>query len=144
MTRLLGTFGTSPVWSPDGKRIVFEDCSPGEQCSLFSKTADGSGATERISPPTPEEPVPGSWTAKSNLLVFEQDLLDDRGEQHADIHVLPMDGQQKPKPWATTPSVEELAPRLSPDERWVAYTAYPRGVFVALPTMTCSPMVRRS
>ena len=135
MTRLLGADGGHPVWSPDGKRLVFRGYST-EGGSLFSKPADGSGATERISSPTPEEPVPGSWTAKSNILVFEQDLLDDRGDMYADIHVLPMDGQQEPRPWATTPSVAECGPRLSPDERWVAYTAYSRtagrlGVFVA-------------
>jgi serine/threonine-protein kinase len=130
MTRLLGAAGESPVWSPDGTRLVFSECRE-EGCGLFSTPADGSGASERICPPTPMDALGGSWAAESNILVFEQDHSGDQ----ADIYVLPMDGRQEPRPWATTPSVLELAPRLSPDGRWVAYEARrgreAPGVFVA-------------
>ena len=37
-----------PVWTPDGLRVVFESHRDGGQGNIFAKSADGTGAVERL------------------------------------------------------------------------------------------------
>jgi eukaryotic-like serine/threonine-protein kinase len=116
LTRLTfeGSANIDPVWTPDGKRIVFK----GTGNRLFWQPADGStGAEALTSSELAANNVPGSWTPDGQVLTF-MEINPDTGY---DVYTLPLkDG--KPQPFLHTPSLE-TAPRFSPDGRFIAYAS---------------------
>jgi hypothetical protein len=116
LTRLTfeGTGNVDPVWTPDGKRVVFK----GTGNRLFWQPADGSAGAE---PLTRSElagnNVPGSWSPDGQVLVF----MEINPNTGYDVYTLPLkDG--KPQPFVRTPSLE-TAPRFSPDGHFIAYAS---------------------
>jgi len=107
-----------PVWSPDGKRIVFR-CAKG----LCSKPADGSGVQEQLTT-SGQLQMPSSWSPDGKWLAYD--------EQHpsnaTDIWVLAMEGERKPRPFLQT-QFTEWGARFSPDGRWLAYSSNESGRF---------------
>ena len=63
---------------------------------------------------------PDDWSLDGRFLVYETHGLD------TDLWLLPLSGDRKPIPLATTPFVENGA-RFSPDSRWVAYASNESG-----------------
>jgi eukaryotic-like serine/threonine-protein kinase len=108
-----GNYSPVSVWTPDGKRIVFES-NPEGPPNLFWQLADGSGGLERL---TTSEFVnaPMSWTPDGQLLAF----IEINPTTGFDIWVLRM-GDRKAQPFLRT-RFNEAAPRFSPDGRWLAY-----------------------
>jgi serine/threonine-protein kinase len=103
-----GTDNLCPVWSPDSGRIVF--WSGG----LYCKAADGSGQAEKLS----ETLIPYCWSrdGKTIIGVEMSPTLSDEN-----IGMLSMEGDHTQKTLLQQPSVER-SPKLSPDDRWMAYT----------------------
>ena len=114
------TFGpgqnNSPVWSPDGKRIVFSTRRGAGQ-DLYQKLADGSREEELLLTSAADK-VPTSWSRDGRFLLYT--TADPKTKP--DVWVLPMDGSRKPFPLLHTPSIERDA-MFSPDGRWVAYSS---------------------
>ena len=116
LTRLTfeGSASIDPVWTPNGKRIVFK----GADNRLFWQPADGSTGAEAL---TKSElagnNVPGSWSPDGQVLTF-MEINPDTGY---DVFTLSLkDG--KPQPFLRTPSLE-TAPRFSPDGHFIAYAS---------------------
>ena len=67
------TFGgrnRCPVWSADGKLIAFQSDRDGDR-AIFSQSADGSGAAERLTKPgVGESHTPESWSPDGRTLLF--------------------------------------------------------------------------
>jgi eukaryotic-like serine/threonine-protein kinase len=122
-----GNYNPIPVWTPDGKRIAFESNKQGP-LNIFWQMADGSGGLERLT--TGEYiQVPMSWSPDGQLLAF----IEVNPTTQRDIWVLRMgdpsagSGQvRKAQPFLRT-RFDEVAPRFSPDGRWLAYISNESG-----------------
>ena len=112
--------GLIPIWTPDGSRVTFTSDKSG-RFELFSQLADGSGPAELLLDMAPN-PVPGSWSPDGQALVYYQTHPDTRG----DLWVLPVGGD--PTPFLVT-AFHEVAPRVSADGRWVAYSSNQSGEY---------------
>ena len=116
LTRLTfeGSSNIDPVWTPDGKRIVFK----GTGNRLFWQPADGSAGAEALTgSELAANNVSGSWTPDGQVLTF-MEINPDTGY---DVYTLSLkDGN--PQPFLRTPSLE-TAPRFSPDGRFIAYAS---------------------
>jgi eukaryotic-like serine/threonine-protein kinase len=110
-----------PVWSPDGKWIVYTSDRNGKS-NLLRKHSDGSGAEELLL--TDQQVMTASdWSRDGKYIIYSRGAL---GSQSA-IWALPVEGERKP--WLVVPenaSVDNGS--LSPDGRWLAYSSTESGV----------------
>jgi Tol biopolymer transport system component len=110
-----------PIWTPDGTRVVFSSGVPDP--NLFWKSADGSGAEERLTT-SPLSQFPNSFAPDGKLLAFTQN----HPSGGADLWILPLEGDRTPRPFLQTP-FNEADPAFSPDGKWLAYVSNESGVF---------------
>jgi serine/threonine-protein kinase len=114
------TQGSSPVWAPDSKHLVY-DRRPNSE--LVWIRADGAGQPHEILK-TPGNPVPGSFSPDGRRLVYHSA----GATTSRDIWMLPLDlaDPERPKPGTPEPIVQtagaDVDPRISPDGRWLAYS----------------------
>ena len=113
----------SPVWSPDGTRVVFASDREGPQ-DLYMKTIDDAAPEQ----PFYRSPVlfknPTSWSADGRWIVMSQ--LDP--ETAHNIYVLPASGTPELKPYVRG-AARDVMGVLSPDGRWLAYLSEETGRF---------------
>ena len=108
-----------PVWTPDGRRVVFESHRAGEG-NLFAKSADGTGAVERLAEsPTHQSPL--SMSPDGEWLVFQ-----DGNEGSRRLALLPSNGEPS---WELLleSGFNEQNGELSPDGQWLAYQSNASG-----------------
>jgi serine/threonine-protein kinase len=115
LTRLTFDGGSSPVWTPDGMRIVYRR----ETGDILWKAADGSGNEELLyemeSPLVTNESL-GSWSSDGRVLLFTED----DPETNLDIWTLSLEADRKAEVFLRT-QFDEGGPVLSPDGGWLAY-----------------------
>jgi serine/threonine-protein kinase len=130
LTRLTSDAGgAKPVWTPDGRRIVFAS-SRGNQRegNLYWQRADGVGDAQRLTD-SPIGQLPASWHPNGKFLAFTEL----NPQTNFDVLILPMEGDEtsgwKPgKPTVFLNSrFNELEPMFSPDGRWIAYQSNESG-----------------
>ncbi len=108
----------SPIWSPDGSRIVFNSDREGV-LNLYQKAASGAGNDEALLK-SDYAKIPNDWSADGRLILYQT------GAQTTDIWVLPLSGEQKPFPFLQTEFNEGWG-RFSPDGKWIAYSSNESG-----------------
>ena len=113
----------SPLWSLDGRRIVFASTRDGGHYNLFWRSADGTGEDERLTE-SPNTQNPIAWSKDGKTLVFWE-LSTKTGY---DIYQMSPGGDRTPRVLLKTPANETLA-TISPDGRWLAYQSDESGVF---------------
>ena len=107
-----------PVWTPDGRNIIFTSTSPSGP-GMYSVRADGAGEAQRLTNGELEE-LPYSVSPDGKRLAFS------RNRGSADIFTASIEGDAshmklgKPELFLGTPSMEWL-PAFSPDGHWLAY-----------------------
>jgi Tol biopolymer transport system component len=106
----------APVWSPDGKSIVFQSTRsfPGD---LYIKDA-GGGAPEQPLLQSDHAKMPEDWSLDGRFLLYR----DADPKSRADLWVLPMTGDRKPQSFLQTEFAETQG-RFSPDGHWIAYVS---------------------
>jgi Tol biopolymer transport system component len=107
-----------PVWSPDGKWIVFVSNRDGTG-ALYRIPSSG-GAGEQLLLKSADSLVPSDWSRDGKLLLYSR--FDNKGGE--DTWVLPLnsDGTANGEPAALlSGQFNEGDARFSPDGKWVAY-----------------------
>ncbi len=119
-------FARAPVWSQDGRRVVF---TAGEQGSdLYVKNSDGSNPEELLLKTT-HSISPNAWSPDGRQIAFSSVEPDTR----LDIWILPLDDARRPYPYLRTRFTEHSAD-FSPDGKWIAFVSDQSGaedVYVA-------------
>lgn len=105
---------TYPIWSPDGKWIMFASDREGHGgWNLYQKLASGAGDDELIRKSTVDD-RPYSWSPDGRYLVYRALT------GGSTLHVLPLFGDRRP----LTPPPGGFGTshgQVSPDSRWMAY-----------------------
>jgi Tol biopolymer transport system component len=121
LTRLTdGDVGLSPVWSPDGTRVIY-----GERRGISWRRADGSAPAERLVEfderlPANDFYYPRSISPDGRL------LLTSSGEPPRDIRLLRLGTDVDAAPLIAAEG-EQISPELSSDGRWLAYDSSESG-----------------
>jgi Tol biopolymer transport system component len=123
----------SPVWSPDGSRILFDSHrvsnSPGDSSSeatIFEMPASGATPETILLPSAPQfAQSPKDWSRDGRYVVFTK-LNTGATDSGWNLWVLPLFGDRKPFPYRVTKSNENEA-SLSPNGRWLAFTTNESG-----------------
>ena len=110
-----------PVWTPDGKTVVFGSDRAGP-FNLFSKAADGTGQSERVATSDSLQ-WPEAWSADGRTLI----VGDNPGGQF-DIHILVPGEEDRTAGLLFTPFTE-VNSQISPDGRWISYQSNESGRF---------------
>jgi serine/threonine-protein kinase len=122
----LGGVIGSPVWTPDGKHIIFKSINAGS-LGLYWILADGAGEAQRLTDGKLDE-VPYSISPDGKRLAFS--APGNGGSYH--IFTAAIEGDPahpklgKPELFLGTPG-PDLFPAFSPDGRWLAYTSVESG-----------------
>jgi Tol biopolymer transport system component len=118
----------SPVWTPDGKHIVFATTS-GAIGTLQWVRSDGGGESQPLLEGKTDL-KPYSFLPDGKRLAFGES----RTETGYDLWTLPLDLSDPEHPKAGKPElflrtiVDELEPAFSPDGRWIAYRSTAAGI----------------
>lgn len=112
-----GAFGT---WSPDGRRVAYQNGVGGD--SIMVRTSDGLGS-EQVVAKMEGTVSPTGWSADGNYIVFEYWAT----ESHSpgEIWVAPL--KRGEAPHALVRNISLYGTDLSPDGKWLAYTSEESG-----------------
>jgi serine/threonine-protein kinase len=118
LTRLTSgpTLDMAPIWTPDGRRIIWTSTRDNISPTLYWQAADGTGSAERLT--GPQIAYPGSVTpdgravlvSSAAAVIFRISLT---GEPRSDRLLGPL------------PVI--ITPEVSPDGRWLAYQSNESG-----------------
>jgi serine/threonine-protein kinase len=111
---------TSPVWTPDGRRLIFSSARAGE-LNLYWQAADGTGALERLAE-SPNRQMASAVSPDGRRLIFTEDA----GKTGQDVMQVELDGTHRASPLVQSRFIESEG-AISPDGRWLAYQATDSG-----------------
>jgi serine/threonine protein kinase/sugar lactone lactonase YvrE len=106
----------SPVWSPDGSRLVFSSYNEGNR-NLFEKASSGAG-DQTLVVNSPRTKTANDWSRDGRFLLYTE--VDPKTK--ADLWYLPLSGDRKPVLYLRT-AADERQGQFSPNGRYVAYTS---------------------
>jgi Tol biopolymer transport system component len=108
---------SSPIWSPDDRRLLFFGNFPGHT-DLLTVAWDGSGSIETMLSNGMDN-LPCDWSSDGKSILVQTSHGSGLGD--SDLMLYSVESRTS-SPWLVTPFVERQA-RFSPDRRWVAYAS---------------------
>src|SRR5262249_15351725 len=111
---------TNPVWTPDGRRLLFSSERAGAH-NLYWQAADGKGPVDRLTE-SPNAQIASDITPDGTRALFYE------FRSESGLMLVTLDRSHQVKPLLQTPFIERDG-RISPDGRWLAYTADDSGRF---------------
>jgi Tol biopolymer transport system component/predicted Ser/Thr protein kinase len=109
-----------PVWSPDGKKIVFMSIRASHP-DLYQRSSGGEGREEPILESETAK-YPTDWSPDGRLILYRAI----GATTNLELWVLPTDGDRKAVPFIKTTFGVSYG-QFSPDGRWVAYSSNETG-----------------
>jgi len=109
----------APVWSPDGKRLVFRS-NPRGLHDLYQAPANGSGSPSLLLR-TEYAKYPTDWLPDGRGIVYHTF----NRETGADIWMIAPDGTERHA--LVQSPYDDMQGQVSPDGRWLAYTSLESG-----------------
>jgi Tol biopolymer transport system component len=103
----------SPVWSPDGKSLLYLSSARGRR-SLHLRETLGNPVEHQLKEHFPSNPT--DWSRDGRFVV--QDVRNEATK--FDIGILPMTGDA-PRSWLLQTAANEGQARISPNAKWIAY-----------------------
>ena len=107
----------APIWSPDGRRILFGSARNSSVGDIYEIGAGGAGP-EKLVLHGAIDKNPMSWSPDGRFAL----ILMITEATREDIWRLPLDGSGKPQPLVSN-RFSEMAAQISPDSRWFAYSS---------------------
>jgi Tol biopolymer transport system component len=116
-----------PLWTPDGKRIVyaFNRENKWGMGDIYWKAADGTGEAEKLASSPGRGLFPWSWSADGKILALYEYTV---SPVQSDVGLLSMEGDHARKPLLQGKYWEQ-DPRISHDGKWIAYSSNESGSF---------------
>jgi len=115
-----GADSLNPLWTLDGKRIVYTSSHENAWFGdLYWRAADGTGKAEMLASSPDRGLFPWSWSHDGKTLVLWEGT---RSPRQSDIGLLSMVGDHARQPLLHE-KYNETNPRVSPDGRWMAYVS---------------------
>jgi serine/threonine protein kinase len=124
LTRLTFDMGEDsyPVWTSDGRRIVFHTHQKDARGSIYWKAADGSGEDEAVGSFPGVEIFPNSWSGDGKTLLVTEGYAGTA----INIGAQSIEGDKKYKSLLKE-AYAETQPHISRDGRWMAYASNESG-----------------
>jgi serine/threonine-protein kinase len=113
-----------PIWTRDSRRIAYVSSRQGHPPNAFWKSADGTGAEERLLT-SPNTQVTETWTPDGQTLLLVERRPPPTGW---DILTLSLDGPRQPTGFLET-TFTDATPQISPTGRFVAHGSTETGIF---------------
>jgi serine/threonine-protein kinase len=110
-----------PLWTPDGRRLLFASNRGNGAFNIFWQAADGTGSPERLTTSTNPQ-FPQAITPDGKHVV----LLEQSPRTGNDLMLLTLDDKPKVEPLVQT-SASEANSTLSPDGHWLAHMSAESG-----------------
>jgi len=111
---------SNPIWSPDGKRLVFAS-RRNSKWGIYVMPTDGTGG-EKLLYESTLLTIPMAWSPSGDAIVF---FLNDP-KTSGDEWLLPLSGDRKPVAVIQGPGNEDAA-QISSDGKWIAYRSNESG-----------------
>lgn len=110
---------TSPVWSPDGRKIAYSRTSDDGIATIHVMDADGGGVRQLTR--TPHNDRNPSWSPDGKRIAFT------RSDSQNSSHIYVMDADGGAQRQLTSGPGREVSPCWSPDGKWIAFTRIVKG-----------------
>jgi TolB protein len=123
-----------PIWSPDGKRLVFEvqhfeNADPPNRRAFFIIGADGTGLRQ-LTPWTLNAGGRPDWSPNGKLILFR--TISPTNRHHGNLHTINPDGAGLKKLTNYPAPKAVLNGSFSPDGKWIAFSRFTNGPYPAV------------